>query len=62
MAKHNPGDEGLEPPELSRVAFLKSLLHVEGLQAAELLRSQLAKLLFSRGGGPGLASEQSGEP
>ena len=31
MAKHNPGeDQGTEPPELSRSAFLKSLLHVEG--------------------------------
>lgn len=69
MSKHNEGggagkaaaEQGQEEnPQVSRFAFLKTLLHAEGLEAAEAFRAELVELLFNRGGHPGLASDQRG--
>eukprot|EP00913_Durusdinium_trenchii_P016629 g15631.t2 len=68
MTKHNEttGKEEVEgggeeaPQEVTRLAFLKSLLHAEGLQAAEAFRAELVQLLFDRGGSAGLTSERRG--
>eukprot|EP00434_Breviolum_minutum_P030194 symbB.v1.2.026704.t1/scaffold2692.1/size74767/1 len=60
LAEKAERGEQEENPQVSRFAFLKTLLHAEGLEAAEAFKAELVELLFNRGGHAGLASDQRG--